>query len=92
MRTKPENGLRPGEAPTISITSWSQTVNQFLESGIKEAKELESQWPSCAPNLAFYPNESVLMTLCAGIHPNRTIPVVLDVGTNVHPFHVPRLI
>ncbi|ODQ64677.1 malic-domain-containing protein [Nadsonia fulvescens var. elongata DSM 6958] len=24
----------------------------------------------------------VLMTLCAGVHPNRVIPVVLDVGTN----------
>jgi len=89
MRTKPESGLRPGEASMMSITSSSQMVNQFSESGIKEAKELESQWPSCTPNLAFYTNESVLMTLCAGIHPNRTIPVVLDVGTNVQPFRVP---
>ena len=24
----------------------------------------------------------VLMTLCAGIHPNRTLPVVLDCGTD----------
>jgi malic enzyme len=28
---------------------------------------------------------SVLMTLCAGINPNRVLPVVLDVGTNVRP-------
>jgi len=24
----------------------------------------------------------VLMTACAGLHPNRTLPVVLDCGTN----------
>lgn len=24
-----------------------------------------------------------LMTLCAGLHPNRTLPVVLDCGTDV---------
>lgn len=25
----------------------------------------------------------LLATLCAGVHPNRTLPVVLDVGTEV---------
>ena len=28
----------------------------------------------------------VLTTLCAGIHPSRTLPVVLDCGTDVSQF------
>ena len=28
----------------------------------------------------------VLATLCAGVHPTRTLPVVLDCGTNVGAF------
>jgi malate dehydrogenase (oxaloacetate-decarboxylating) len=29
----------------------------------------------------------VIYTLCAGIHPSRTLPVVLDAGTNVSASH-----
>lgn len=33
----------------------------------------------------------VIYTLCAGIHPNRTLPVVLDAGTNNQALHVDPL-
>ncbi len=36
--------------------------------------------------------KSVLTTLCAGIHPSRTLSVVLDCGTDVRtPFSFPHL-
>src|SRR5579859_2824048 len=33
--------------------------------------------------LSKYAHGRILMTLCGGLHPNRTLPVVLDVGTDV---------
>ena len=48
--------------------------------GISQAKLFFHRRPS------YLLTASVLMTLCAGINPNRTLPVILDVGTNVPSF------
>jgi hypothetical protein len=55
-----------------------------LASVTKALKASASHRPNCCSlSPSSLADCSVLMTLCAGINPNRTLPVILDVGTEV---------
>jgi malate dehydrogenase (oxaloacetate-decarboxylating) len=84
MPTRQRTVSALGGTQKTSITLSSLTAKRSLVSVTKALKVSASHRPNCCllspSSLA---DCSVLMTLCAGINPNRTLPVILDVGTEV---------
>src|ERR1700709_2382959 len=71
----------------ISTTSWSQVsiCNTSFKVSILnsiDGEEILGIGDQGVGGILISVAKLVLTTLCAGIHPNRTLPVVLDCGTD----------
>lgn len=77
-----------GEPPRILITSWSQVrvaprePSSILTDATLDGEQILGIKDQGVGGVLISVAKLALTTLCAGIHPNRTLPVVLDCGTN----------